>query len=104
MIDPHFLMHKNSPKWLLGLEVIATEDTRDHTHKADLVIWLFSGSRSLMEAKLREGTTLVVDRYSFSGVAFSAAKGLDLNWCKVCISCLKLLAHFTFVLDRKLCP
>jgi thymidylate kinase len=44
-----------------------------------------------MEAKLREGTTLVVDRYSFSGVAFSAAKGLDLNWCKVCISCLKLL-------------
>lgn len=48
---------------------------------------LFSANRwekrALMEAKLRAGTTLVVDRYSYSGVAFSAAKGLDLNWCKV---------------------
>lgn len=47
---------------------------------------LFSANRwekrSLMEAKLKGGTTLVVDRYSYSGVAFSAAKGLDLNWCK----------------------
>ena len=36
-----------------------------------------------MESKLREGITLLVDRYSYSGVAFSAAKGLDLDWCKV---------------------
>ena len=36
-----------------------------------------------MESKLRAGTTLVVDRYSYSGVAFSSAKGLDLSWCKV---------------------
>lgn len=47
---------------------------------------LFSANRwekrSLMEAKLKEGTTLVVDRYSYSGVAFSAAKGLNFNWCK----------------------
>lgn len=35
-----------------------------------------------MEKMLSEGTTLIVDRYSYSGVAFSAAKGLDLNWCK----------------------
>ena len=27
-----------------------------------------------MEAKLRAGVTLVVDRYSYSGVAFTAAK------------------------------
>lgn len=39
--------------------------------------------RSLMESKLRSGTTLIVDRYSFSGVAFSSAKGLDAEWCKV---------------------
>ncbi|KAJ8730300.1 hypothetical protein PYW07_017338 [Mythimna separata] len=32
--------------------------------------------------KLESGTTLIVDRYCYSGVAFSAAKGLDLNWCK----------------------
>lgn len=35
-----------------------------------------------MEKLLEEGVTLVVDRYSISGVAFSAAKGLDLDWCK----------------------
>lgn len=38
-----------------------------------------------MENKLRNGTTLVVDRYSYSGVSFSAAKGLDIEWCKVII-------------------
>ena len=36
-----------------------------------------------MEAALFEGVTLIVDRYSYSGVAFSAAKGLDVEWCKV---------------------
>ncbi|GER52326.1 thymidylate kinase [Striga asiatica] len=47
---------------------------------------LFSANRwekrLLMESKLRSGTTLIVDRYSFSGVAFSSAKGLDMKWCK----------------------
>lgn len=35
-----------------------------------------------MTRLLTEGTSLIVDRYSYSGVAFSAAKGLDINWCK----------------------
>lgn len=35
-----------------------------------------------MEKLLNDGVTLIVDRYSFSGVAFSAAKGLDFDWCK----------------------
>ncbi|XP_062189784.1 thymidylate kinase-like isoform X2 [Phragmites australis] len=47
---------------------------------------LFSANRwekrCLMESKLLSGTTLIVDRYSYSGVAFSAAKGLDIEWCK----------------------
>ncbi|XP_054812967.1 thymidylate kinase isoform X2 [Prosopis cineraria] len=47
---------------------------------------LFSANRwekrSLMETKLKAGTTLIVDRYSYSGVAFSSAKGLDIEWCK----------------------
>jgi dTMP kinase len=47
---------------------------------------LFSANRwekrGLMESKLLSGTTLVVDRYSYSGVAFSAAKGIDIEWCK----------------------
>ncbi|XP_024982269.1 thymidylate kinase isoform X1 [Cynara cardunculus var. scolymus] len=53
----------------------------DHT-----IHLLFSANRwekrSLMEAKLKSGTSLIVDRYSYSGVAFSAAKGLDIEWCK----------------------
>eukprot|EP00241_Pyramimonas_parkeae_P010812 CAMPEP_0114248746 /NCGR_PEP_ID=MMETSP0058-20121206/13747_1 /TAXON_ID=36894 /ORGANISM="Pyramimonas parkeae, CCMP726" /LENGTH=228 /DNA_ID=CAMNT_0001362193 /DNA_START=79 /DNA_END=765 /DNA_ORIENTATION=+ len=62
------------------------------SNKAELsdhaVHLLFAANRweksSLMEQKLREGITLVVDRYSYSGVAFTAAKekpGLDLEWC-----------------------
>ncbi|KAG0093474.1 hypothetical protein BGZ93_010877 [Podila epicladia] len=47
---------------------------------------LFSANRweamQAMKTKLREGVHLVVDRYAYSGVAFSAAKGLDLTWCK----------------------
>ncbi|XP_020107234.1 thymidylate kinase-like isoform X2 [Ananas comosus] len=43
---------------------------------------LFSANRALMENKLKSGTTLIVDRYSYSGVAFSAAKGLNIEWCK----------------------
>lgn len=39
-------------------------------------------AKSKMETMLYDGITLVVDRYSYSGVAFSAAKGLDVEWCK----------------------
>ncbi len=31
---------------------------------------------------LNEGVNIVMDRYAYSGVAYSAAKGLDLDWCK----------------------
>ena len=30
---------------------------------------------------LKEGTSLICDRYAYSGVAYSAAKGLDFDWC-----------------------
>ncbi|RKP24010.1 thymidylate kinase-domain-containing protein [Syncephalis pseudoplumigaleata] len=49
---------------------------------------LFSANRweavADMKAALQKGITLVVDRYAYSGVAFSAAKvsGLSLHWCK----------------------
>lgn len=39
-------------------------------------------NKSNREKALREGITLIVDRNSFSGVAFSAVKGLDISWCK----------------------
>lgn len=31
---------------------------------------------------LRNGTHVLVDRYAYSGVSYSAAKGLDIEWCK----------------------
>lgn len=34
-----------------------------------------------MEDLLKQGTHLVVDRYAYSGVAYSAAKGLSRSWC-----------------------
>ncbi|KAL5864440.1 hypothetical protein ACOSQ3_001954 [Xanthoceras sorbifolium] len=47
---------------------------------------LFSANRwekrSMMETKLKSGVTLILDRYSYSGVAFSSAKGVDVEWCK----------------------
>lgn len=39
-------------------------------------------SSAEMKRKLAAGVTLIVDRYAYSGVAFSAAKeGLDMHWC-----------------------
>ncbi|XP_062853282.1 thymidylate kinase [Trichomycterus rosablanca] len=54
----------------------------DHT-----VHLLFSANRwelvPLMKKKLDLGINLVVDRYAFSGVAFTSAKpGFSLDWCK----------------------
>uniref|UniRef100_A0A6C0JB69 dTMP kinase n=1 Tax=viral metagenome TaxID=1070528 RepID=A0A6C0JB69_9ZZZZ len=33
---------------------------------------------------LNDGINVIIDRYAFSGVAFSEAKGLPLEWCKNC--------------------
>jgi dTMP kinase len=33
---------------------------------------------------IQAGTNVVLDRYAYSGVAYSAAKGLDFEWCKSC--------------------
>ena len=36
-----------------------------------------------LKQALATGTHVIVDRYAFSGVAFSAAKpGIDLDWCR----------------------
>ncbi|KAJ8661710.1 thymidylate kinase [Lichtheimia ornata] len=60
---------------------------KQSSHMNDQAIHLlFSANRweamDAMEQMLKSGTHLVVDRYAFSGVAFSSAKGLDLEWCK----------------------
>jgi dTMP kinase len=47
---------------------------------------LFSANRwekrNEMESKLMNGVSIVVDRYVYSGIACSSAKGLDMEWCK----------------------
>lgn len=49
---------------------------------------LFSANRwetiESMKQKLNAGVNLVLDRYAYSGVAYTAAKGFDLEWCKQC--------------------
>ncbi|XP_017078575.1 thymidylate kinase [Drosophila eugracilis] len=51
----------------------------------EVIHLMFSANRwelvNQMKNKLLEGTTLIVDRYSYSGVAYSAAKGLNFDWC-----------------------
>ncbi|KAG2147889.1 thymidylate kinase-domain-containing protein [Suillus bovinus] len=47
---------------------------------------LFSANRwelaSTITAHLAQGTTVLADRYAFSGIAFSARKGLPYEWCR----------------------
>ncbi|XP_072932213.1 uncharacterized protein [Epargyreus clarus] len=47
---------------------------------------LFSANRwekvETIKELLKKGISVIVDRYCYSGAAFSAAKGLDMNWCK----------------------
>lgn len=59
-------------------------------HKATLsdeaIHLLFAANRwelapSIVDMLL-DGTSVVCDRYAFSGVAYSVAKGLDFNWCQ----------------------
>ncbi len=44
-----------------------------------ILILLFRGT---IESELNKGTHIVMDRYAYSGAAFTSAKGLDLEWCK----------------------
>lgn len=60
---------------------------KDSTELDDRVLHLlFSANRweklEKLQAALDRGETVVVDRYAFSGVAYSAAKGLNSDWCK----------------------
>jgi dTMP kinase len=58
-------------------------DFNDHT-----IHLLFSANRwesmTFIREKLLQGLTLIVDRYAYSGLAFSQAKGLDKTWCQSC--------------------
>ncbi|WBW75023.1 thymidylate kinase Tmp1 [Schizosaccharomyces osmophilus] len=60
---------------------------KETSQLSDQVIHLlFSANRwELIEdiqSKIQSGVTCILDRYAFSGIAFSAAKGLNWEWCK----------------------
>ncbi|ABC55103.1 thymidylate kinase [Cyprinid herpesvirus 3] len=67
---------------MINSYLLNKSDLDDH-----VVHLLFSANRweaaSDLKRKLMKGTTIVLDRYAFSGVAFTAAKpGFELEWCK----------------------
>ncbi|SPP73583.1 thymidylate kinase [Drosophila guanche] len=51
----------------------------------EVIHLMFAANRWEYMNKIRRellaGTTLIVDRYSYSGVAYTMAKGLDFDWC-----------------------
>ncbi|XP_029825426.3 thymidylate kinase [Ixodes scapularis] len=68
---------------LLDSYLKASTDLDDHA-----VHLLFSANRweaapSLLST-LARNTTVIADRYAYSGVAFSAAKSLEFRWCQQC--------------------
>lgn len=68
---------------LINSYLVSASNMNDQT-----IHLLFSANRweasQDIEKKLNSGCTLVCDRYAYSGVAFSSAKGLGLDWCKSC--------------------
>lgn len=58
--------------------------TKDLNDSREFIHLLFSANRWALSDKicneLKNGTTLIVDRYSYSGITYSLAKGLDLLW------------------------
>ncbi|ESK89941.1 thymidylate kinase [Moniliophthora roreri MCA 2997] len=60
---------------------------KSHSELDDHAIHLlFSANRwelaSQIESHLQSGTIVLCDRYAFSGIAFSASKGLSYEWCR----------------------
>ncbi|CAL5333869.1 unnamed protein product [Camellia sinensis] len=82
MICKSLLLHTSQPM-TMPMRKDMDEDTPQWCKSIFRVLSVSFFNISLMESKLRSGTTLIVDRYSFSGAAFSSAKGLDFEWCKV---------------------
>jgi dTMP kinase len=66
---------------LINSYLASAQDIDDHT-----IHLLFSANRweekEYISKRLLAGTSLICDRYAYSGVAFTSAKGLDTEWCK----------------------
>ncbi|PXF48901.1 Thymidylate kinase [Gracilariopsis chorda] len=80
--SPWSFPHRTSP---VGQVINAYLTNKTHLHERALHL-LFSANRwekaSQIRQALRRGETVVLDRYAYSGIAYSVAKGLPLTWCK----------------------
>ncbi|EPQ56698.1 thymidylate kinase [Gloeophyllum trabeum ATCC 11539] len=75
------------PDRTTGIGITIDSYLRSESELDDRAIHLlFSANRwelaSSIEESLRAGSTVLCDRYAFSGIAFSAAKGLPYEWCR----------------------
>ncbi|XP_034654814.1 thymidylate kinase [Drosophila subobscura] len=66
-------------------QVINSYLTNSQDLPDEVIHLMFAANRWEYMNKIRKellaGTTLIVDRYSYSGVAYTVAKGLDFDWC-----------------------
>ncbi len=55
------------------------------SYEKELIHLLFSINRWELNSKIRQllkdGVTVLLDRYAYSGIAYSHAQGLDFDWC-----------------------
>lgn len=66
-------------------QVINSYLTNSQDLPDEVIHLMFSANRWEHMKSIREellsGTTLICDRYAYSGAAYTVAKGLDFNWC-----------------------
>ena len=67
-------------------KVISAFLTNEKKMNNEFLHLLFSANRWELRDqilnKLNQGNVVIIDRYAYSGIAYSGAKGLDIAWCK----------------------
>ncbi|RUS76209.1 hypothetical protein EGW08_016016 [Elysia chlorotica] len=85
--DGHKVEQLKFPDRTTSIGIMINNYLANKEDQSDEVIHLlFSANRweqmQKMSKLLLGGTHLVIDRYAYSGIAYSAAKGMDLHWCR----------------------
>jgi len=80
-------VHKRFPDRTTSIGKLIDSYLKSSSNLSDQAIHLlFSAdrweARDTLTKHIEEGKIVVVDRYAYSGAAFSSAKGIDLEWCK----------------------
>ncbi|KAJ3186651.1 hypothetical protein HDU85_007471 [Gaertneriomyces sp. JEL0708] len=82
----HRFPNRTTPTGTLISTYLSSSASSSNPMSDEVIHLLFSANRweavAVMKQALSTGQTLVIDRYAYSGVAYSASKGLDIEWCK----------------------